>query len=170
MNDLETTVLRLIGENVSSPDVFINTDDGLAQIRGSLNDAIQELSAAKGNYARTYHLPLLANRQWYRLNPATDWIAYPVLVWDRTNKRKLIMTSIGTLDKQDPYWMQTAGTPVKYVVVGDYIGLYRRPDSKGIVLELKCVCIPAPYSSDRPPIKLRPENQRAAVSLAVSEF
>ena len=42
MNELETHVLELIGESTSSPDVFADTDKGMAPIRDSLNDAIKK--------------------------------------------------------------------------------------------------------------------------------
>jgi hypothetical protein len=171
MNQLESNVLRLIGENPEAPDVFTDDATGMAQIRGSLNDAIQELCLVTGAYQRTYNLALLANRQFYRLAPQLDFIAYPVEVWDRANHRKLEQTSLAKLNREDPFWMQVAGTVTKYLWLGlDHIGIYRKPSAKGTILEIKCVCVPKPYSDGNSPIKLRPVNQRAAVFLAVSEF
>ena len=43
MNLLEKQVLRLIGEDPSSPDVFLDTDAGVAPVREALSDAIQEI-------------------------------------------------------------------------------------------------------------------------------
>src|SRR5512147_1505960 len=109
MNTLETHVLRLIGENVTTPDVFTDDDTGMAQIRDSLNDALQELCMISGTYMRTYHLPLLEEQLFYRLDPAQDFVAYPVTVWDRSNKRKLTQTDLIKVSKCDPYWMQRTG-------------------------------------------------------------
>ena len=63
MNTLETHVLELIGEDTDSPDVFTDDDDGMAQIRGSLNDAIEEIIIVSGSYKENYHLPLKEARK-----------------------------------------------------------------------------------------------------------
>src|SRR5512135_752478 len=171
MNSLETHVLRLIGENVTTPDVFTNTPTGLAQIRESLNDALQELCMVTGTYTRVYHLPLLAEQIFYRLDPSEDFIAWPILVWDRANKRKLVQTDLVKVSKYDPMWMQRTGIALEYMVLGlNVIGIWRPPSAKGNVLELRCACIPKPYDSDIAPIKVRDAFQKAAVYFAVSEF
>ena len=171
MNDLETHVLRLIGENVTSPDVFLDTAAGLAQIRGSVNDAVQELCMITGSYRRTYHLALLANRQFYRLAPQNDYLGYIVGAWDRSQKRRLERTDLMALSRSDPWWMKQTGPPLRYMQLGlNHIGIYFIPSSKGTVLELDCVMIPQPYADDVTPVKLRANFQHAAVYLAVSEF
>ena len=169
-NSLETTVLRLIGEDVASPDVFTDAS-GIAQIRASINDAIFELCLAKGIYRRTYTLPLIAERQFYLLAPEFDYFLYPYEVWDRANKRKLHQTDLLTIAKDDPYWMKTTGPAEQYAWVGTkWFVLYRKPDATGRVLELKCACIPKAYTLDTDPIKLPTMDQRAATQLAVSEY
>lgn len=171
MNDLETHALRLIGENTTSPDVFVDTATGLAQIRASINDAIQELCMVTGSYRRTYHLALLANRQFYRLNPQNDYLGYIVGVWDRYLKRRLVKTDLLAISQSDPWWMKRTGPPLRYMQLGlNHIGIYMAPSTKGVVLELDCVMIPKPYTDDVTPVKLRNNFQRAAVYYAVSEF
>lgn len=171
MNDLETHVLRLIGENTSTPDVFLDTDAGMAQIRASVNDAIQELCMVTGSYRRTYHLALLANRQFYRLAPQNDYLGYVVGCWDRYLKRRLTRTDLLAMSATDPWWMKQTGPPLRYMQLGlNHIGVYMIPSTKGVVLELDCVMIPKPYADDAAPVKLRGNFQRAAVYLAVSEF
>lgn len=171
MNDLETHVLRLIGENVSSPDVFTDTATGIAQIRDSLNDAIQELCMVTGSYRRTYHLTLMANRQFYRLAPQNDYLGYIVGCWDRHLKRRLERTDPLSLSNADGWWMKRTGLPLKYMQLGlTHVGIYMAPSAKGVVLELDCVMVPKAYTEDEAPIKLRNNFQRAAVYLAVSEF
>lgn len=171
MNSLETDVLRLIGENVDSPDVFTDTDAGIAFIRDCLNDAIEELCMVTGSYTRTYFLPLLANRQFYRISSVTDHVAYPIEVWDRANKRRLIQTDMTQLSVRDPWWMKRTGRMEQYFLLGvNNIGIYQVPSAKGTVLELKCALIPRPYTDSGHPVKLREAFQRAAVNRAVSEF
>ena len=171
MNALETHVLRLIGEDTASPDVFADTDAGIAQIRGSLNDAIQELCMVTGSYRRVYHLALLQYRQFYRLAPQDDYLGYIVGAWDRSQHRRLERTDLAAMARNDPWWMKSTGPPLKYMQLGlEHIGIYMMPSANGIVLELDCVMIPLAYADDGAPIKLRANFERAAVYLAVSEF
>lgn len=171
MNDLETHVLRLIGENTTSPDVFTDTATGIAPIRNSINDAIQELCMLTGSYKRTYFLPLYADRQFYRMNWEQDHFGWVVECWDRSRRKRLTQTDLIRLTYDDPWWMQRSGPPEQYMQIGaDVLGLYFKPSSNGIVLELECVCIPKPYSDDTSPIKVREAYQRAAVYMATSEF
>jgi hypothetical protein len=171
MNSLETQVLRLIGENVSSPDVFADTDSGIAQIRASINDALQELCMVTGSYIRTMHLPLLANQQFYKLTMQADYMGYVVQVMDRSRHSKLIRTDLVAVNSNDPYWMQNKGYPMEYMQIGlDYFGICGIPSDDGVVLEMQVVCIPKPYTADTDPLKVREAFQRSGVQLAVSEF
>ena len=52
MNAVETKVLELIGESTTSPDVFVDTAAGMAPIRDSINDAIQEITILTGGNKR----------------------------------------------------------------------------------------------------------------------
>ena len=171
MNNLESHVLRLIGEDLTSPDVFADTTAGLTHIRDSLNDGIQALCLASGLYTRTYHLALLANRQFYRLAPVDDYFGYVVEAFDRENRRRLTQVDLLTLSLTDPWFMKTGGPVTHYMQVGiDHIGFFRYPTAKGIVIELHCVCIPAAYATSADVVKIRAAYQRAAVYFAVSEF
>lgn len=171
MNALETHVLRIIGENLTTPDVFTDTAAGIAPIRDSLNDAIQELCILTGAYKRQYVQPLYTDRQFYRLNWEKDYFGWVVECWDRKRNFRLEQTDFIRLSNDDPAWMKRSGDPWQYFPVGtDVIGFYYKPASEGAVLELQCVCIPKAYGSDTDPIKLREAYQRAAVYYAVCEF
>jgi len=171
MNDLERHALQLIGENLDSPDVFTDDDTGLAQIRASVNDAVQELCMVSGSYTKTYHLTTLEDRQFYRISPQVDYFAYVVEVWDRTNGRKLDQLDVATMAKIDPLFLQTNGTPLFYGLCGlEHVWIAPYPSAKGQVLELRSVMIPAPYTRDDDPVKVRENFRNAAVYLAVSEY
>lgn len=171
MNLLESHVLRLIGEDLSSPDVFVDTTEGLTHIRDSLNDGIQALCLATGSYTRTYHIALLANRQFYRIEPAEDYFGYVVEAFDREGRRRLAQIDLLTVSKRDPWFMKTGGPLSHYMQVGiDHIGFWRYPTAKGKVVELRCVCIPKAYATSVDAVKVRAAYQRAAVYFAVSEF
>lgn len=118
MNSIESHILRLVGENVSSPDVFTDDDTGMAQIRTSINDAITELCTVTAAYTRPYHLPLLEDRLFYRLSSESDYLLYPYEIWDRQRKTKLTQTDPLSLTKFEPMWMQINGPPEKYMVLG----------------------------------------------------
>jgi hypothetical protein len=168
---LETQVLRLIGENVSNPDVFLDTDTGLALISKSLNHAIQEVCMVTGNYTKTYMMPLFEGRQFYRLSSTIDHLLYPVLVWDRGRKYKLTQTDLIKVTNDNPSWMQLSGPPVEYMILGmNHVGIIYKPDADGGVLEMTWVCAPMNYTRERDTIKLREVFQRACVYHAVSEF
>lgn len=171
MNDLERHVLKLIGENPDSPDVFLDTDEGMAPVRDSINDAIQELCMVSGAYKRVYLLPLYEDRQFYRIDWQHDHLGWITDVWDRSRGRKLIQTDVLSVAMRDQLWMQHGGNPDEYMQLGlDIIGVFPKPSANGVVLELTCVCIPKPYATDTDPVKIREVYQRAAVYSAVAEF
>ena len=171
MNSLERHVLRLIGENVDSPDVFTEGSDAFSLIRGSINDAIEELSTITGQYVRTVHLPLLGSRMFYRLAPRGDYYGYVLEAQDRDNRRKLVQTDFYRLANDDPWFIKRTGSPEQFFHIGlTHIGIYRPPSSEGRTLELKCVCIPKPYATDTDEVKLRANFERAVVYYAVSEY
>jgi hypothetical protein len=171
MNLLEQQVLRRIAEDLQNPDVFTDDPYGLALVRGSLNDAIMELCLATGAYTRTYHLGLFYGKQFYRMAPQHDFIAFIKTCWDREHHYRLIRTDISNLNQQDPFWMRRSGRPLQYLTAGfDYIGLYPVPSEEGKILELICACVPKAYATDKDPIKVRDQFQQAAVEFATGEF
>jgi hypothetical protein len=169
MNSIETQVLELIGESTSSPDVF--TEAAIAPIRDSVNAAIAELCMVTGSAVRTYHLPLYADRHFYRMGWGVDEFAYIVECWDRAAKLRLRQTDLITLSKTDPWFLKGNGDPNRYFQVGQkYVGFDRAPSTSGKVLELLCVVIPKAYTDDSMPVKVRSLFQRAAVFYALSEY
>lgn len=170
MNVIEEQVLRTIGENIDSPDVFTDTSVGMALIRTSINDAIQEICMLLGAYTRDYHLPLLADRQWYRLTPEHDHIAYITEAYDHNRKKTLDQTDVISL-ATNTWFLKDKGYPEEYVFVGHNVfGVSPFPGSEGHLLILKCVCIPKPYLNDYDVIYLRDYLQRAAAFYAISEY
>lgn len=171
MNSLEKQVLQLIGESVESPDVFTPDDEGIRPIRDSLNAAIQEICMATGTYTATYHLPLYANRFFYRMGWTWDHYAWVLECWDHDRRIRLEPTDMETIRVTNPKFMESNGNPDRYVQIGfDILGFDRAPSAEGKVLELRCVAVPKAYSDDNSAIKVRDVFQRAAVLYAVSEF
>jgi hypothetical protein len=171
MNSLETHVLRLIAENVDSPDVFTDTSDGLAPVRDSINDAVEELCMVMGHYKRRYLLTCQEKRAIYRLSPKNDEMGWVISVWDRGRKRALTQTDLGNLAAQDPNFLGFDGDPDWWWQMGyEYLGLFPRPASKGRILELEMIAVPKKYVYGQVPIRLREQWQQAAVYRAVSEF
>uniref|UniRef100_A0A6M3IJT6 Uncharacterized protein n=1 Tax=viral metagenome TaxID=1070528 RepID=A0A6M3IJT6_9ZZZZ len=169
MNDLEKQVLRFIGENTDSPDVFDST--GIVHIRDSINHGTQQFCMATGGYKRRYFLPLRENCQFYRISSTDDHFGYIVNAWDRNRHVRLSQTDLIRISHENPWWMKDTGYPDQYMHIGyDYIGVYRKPSASGIVLELDCVMIPKPYTTDTDPVKMRDAFEQAVVQFAVSEF
>ena len=119
MNALERKVLEGIGEDPDDPDVFVDTDAGLAPIRDSLNDAIQEISMLTGAYKRQYLLPLRTGQAFYRFKLQNGYLGWVTDVWDVDRQVRLEQTSVTKLSAQDPRWMVGAGFPEQYMKLGD---------------------------------------------------
>jgi len=171
MNTLETHVLELIGEDTSSPDVFSDDDTGMAPIRESLNDAIEEISMLTGSGKRTYHLPLKADHHFYRLDFRQDDIAWLTNVWIFGRRRRLDQVDFNWLLQYNPRWLHNSGPPERYFMIGvDIVGFHPMADTSSDILEIEAVVIPDRYTSDEERIKLRDDYQWAAVYYAVGEF
>jgi hypothetical protein len=171
MNALETKVLELIGENPDSPDVFVDTEAGMAPIRDSLNDAIQEIVMLTGFHKRQYFVPLREQIAFYRLIPSNGSIGWITDAWSVTQQRRLEQTDLLRLSVYDPRWMIYTGSAEAYFPVGrDVIGFYPKPSADGNVIELTIVEIPAAYESGEDRVKLRESFQYAAVHFAVAEY
>lgn len=169
MNHLERRVLQKIGENVDSPDVFVDTDEGLEPIRDSLNDAIEEIAFITGGIKGRYHVPLVAS-SFYRLQFQNGSLGWITDAWLVSQKRRLIQTDVNRLRHENPRWLETDATPTHYWPIGgDVVGFYPRPVNEDVV-ELHCVVIPGRYQSSRDRLKLKTEYDWAAVHYAVSEF
>lgn len=171
MNALERKVLELIGESVSAPDVFLDTDEGMAPIRDSINDAVQEIISLTGGNKRRYFIPLRANQTFYRFRLAhgeLGWITDVVLL---NQKRRLEQTDLIKLNSQDPRWMISRANPWAYLQLGtEILGVYPKPSSSTDVLEVHLVEIPEAYTSELDRVRIRKSFQHAAVSYAVAEY
>ena len=100
MNDLEQHVLELIGENVDSPDVFTDDSAGLAQIRGSLNDAIEEIVMVLGGDHRHYTLSLMGGACFYRLDFTVGQFGWVYGIWYPNRQIRLEQTDLVALEAQ----------------------------------------------------------------------
>jgi hypothetical protein len=171
MNALEEKVLELIGEDTSSPDVFLDTSDGIAQIRESISDAIQEIVMLTGGFKRQYFLPLRSDQGFYRIRLEHGDIGWITDVWLVNQGRRLEQTDVIRLSLHDPRWMISSGTPEAYIPVGqDVFGVYPKPSASSDVLEITLVEIPSTYTSDADRIKLRDSFKYAVVNYAVADF
>ena len=171
MNRLETRVLQLIGDDPDSPDVFLDTDAGMAPVRDSINDAIQEIVMLTGGQKRTYFIPLREAQAYYRFRLNYGYLGWMTDVWLVNQKRRLVQTDTIRLNHFDPRWMITKATPIEYFPVGqELIGLYPKPSSTSDALEITFVEIPKAYEGEDDRIKLKSEFEDAAVHFAVSEY
>lgn len=171
MNALETHVLEMIAENTTTPDVFTDTDSGMAPIRDSLNDAIEEISFLTGAHKVVYQLPLIADQSFYRIRTGSASVGWITDAWLVNEKRRLRATDVLRLTAENPRWFENAGSPWWYFPVGvDVLGIAPRPSGTSDLLELTMVLIPARYTSGTDRVKLRDDFKWAAVHYAVSEY
>ena len=171
MHLLEMKVLERIGEDPDSPDVFLDTEAGIAPIRDSLNDAIQEIAMLKGTVKRQYFIPLRAGQQLYRIKLNYGYVGWITDVWLVNKKLRLEQTGILKLSRHDPRWMVSSAEPRAYFPIGEEtICVYPKPSASADVLEVTLVEIPIEYSDDSSKIKLKSDFAYAAVEYAVSEY
>jgi hypothetical protein len=171
MNDIETRVLELIGENTSSPDVFTDDSTGMAQIRSSLNDAIEEVCMLTGSHKRKFFIPIESGKNFYQITSDRDYFAWPTSVWLTSIQWRLRQVDLNYLMHLNHRWMYDTGTPERYFLIGtDKIGIHPRPSGSSYTLELDSVAIPEAYTLDTDRIKLRDEFEWAVVNYAVSEY
>jgi hypothetical protein len=171
MNALEEKVLELIGEDTAAPDVFTDTDEGMAPIRESISDAIAEIVMMTGGNKRQYFLPLREGIGFYRLRLENGDLGWITDVWSVTQKWRLAQTDLVQLSHYDPRWMITSGNPDTYLPLGkDIIGFYPKPSASANVMELTLVEIPSAYESGEDRVKLRESFRYAVVNYAVAEY
>lgn len=171
MNEIEEHALELFGENTSSPDVFTNDTAGIAQVRDSINDAIEEISMLTGTTKRVYQVPLRTNQTFYRIQFKVDHFGWITDVWYPARKIRLEQTDLIKLNIFNPRWLLNTGNPEAYFPIGeDVIGVWPKPAGQGDFLEVTCVVIPERYTLDTDRIKLRDDFKWAAASYAVGEY
>jgi hypothetical protein len=171
MHLLEKKVLELIGEDPDSPDVFTDTAEGIAPVRDSLNDAIQEIAMLEGSVKRQYLIPLRKGQRLYRFVLDNGYLGWITDVWLVNKKQRLEQTGIIKLSAYDPRWMITSADPRAYFPVGsNMICVYPKPSASSDMLEVTMVEIPIAYSDESAKIKLKKDFQYAAVHFAVSEY
>ncbi len=166
-NALEKQVLRIIGENVTTPDVFAN----IQPVRDAVNDAIQETIMLLGGYRERFAIPMVADKTFYRLTLQNGDMGWVESCWMMNRKHPLNQTDLILLNRNDPRWLTRKGLPEEYFPVGhDVIGLSPKPTASSDVLEVDMVVIPSPYTDDDYRIKLRDEFRWGVVNFAVSEY
>jgi len=171
MNTLERRVLQLIGEDPNAPDVFLDTDAGMAPVRDSINDAIQEIVMLTGGQKRTYFIPLREAQAFYRIRLNYGYFGWATDVWLIGQSRRLEQTDMIRLSHHDPRWMVTSASPDAYFPVGEeLIGVYPKPSGSSDALEITFVEIPKAYESDTDRVKLKSDFEDGAVHFAVSEY
>lgn len=169
MNDLESRVLDLIGENTASPDVF--DDTGIAEIRSHLNDAIEEVCILTGCHKRVWHVPLKASAVFYEITSARDVFGWFSSVWLVGINRKLEQIDLNGLMHLDARWLYATGNPSHYAPIGhNKFAVYPATSSSTDTLEVTAVAIPDRYELDTDRVKLRKSFEWCCVNRAVSEF
>ena len=171
MNSLETKVLELIGEDPDSPDVFVDTDEGIKPIRESINDAVQEIAMLVGGYQQDYFLPLRQEQMFYRFAPSEGYIGWVSDAWSVNRQYRLEQTDVIRLSSYDPRWLTTNSEPRSYFQLGaDVIGVWPKPSTDTNTLRLTLTLIPSPYTTDTERVKVKEDFKYAVVNYAACEF
>lgn len=171
MNNVERLVLEMIGEDPDNPDVFTDDSTGLAQIRDSINDAIQEIAMLTGGYKDEYFLPLRADRCFYRFDLKDNFIAWVADARLQSRNYRLEQTDLHRLRNFNPRWLHNNGYPRAYFPIGlNYIGFWPFPSNDGEIVRLHCAMIPVAYNEDQARIFVRRDLEYAAAHFAIGEY
>lgn len=170
MNEIETRVLELIGEDIDNPDVFTDDAAGMAQIRDSINDAIEEICMLTGSVRRRYNVLLEAGKNFYRISPTKDRFGWPGDAWLMSQSRKVEQTDFVHLVAENPRWLYMTGPPTQYAPIGfDKLLVVPKPTANDI-LEIDAIVIPNRYAEGTSRVWLRSVFHDGAAHYAVGEF
>jgi hypothetical protein len=143
----------------------------MAQVRDSINDALEEVSMVTGSRRRILRLTMFQNRNFYRIPMSQGHYAWPVSIWLMGTGWQLDQTDFIWLNDYNPRWLQNVGKPERYVPVGvDTICVHPAPSSDTGILEIDAVVIPERYTTDTDRIKLRDAWKWATVHYATGEY
>jgi hypothetical protein len=171
MNQVERLVLQMIGESVTSPDVFTDDSTGMAQIRDSINDAIEEIAIITGSYKESYFVALREARTFYRYDFHGGDVAWITDAWLSTQRQRLEQTDLHKLKNYNPRWLFDSGPARAYFPIGlNHFGVWPKPASDTDILELTAVIIPARYTKDSDRLKVRKDLEWAAAHYAIGEY
>lgn len=171
INELEAQVLRIVGDNPDSPDVFFDGSIELEALRRSMSEAIQEITMLTGGHKTSFYIPLAKDVSFYAVRPkqgALGWIAEAWLIGE---KRRLERTDLHRLNVLDPRWLKRRGNLDSYFEVGpEHFGVYPKPSASSDVLRLECVIVPDVADDTRRLAHLRDQFKWAVVDYAVGEY
>lgn len=171
MNEIERYVLEMIGEDPESPDVFTDDSDGMALIRESINDAIEEIVVVSGTNRRIYKMPMREAANFYRIEFKAGDFGWISGAWLFGIKKRLVQTDFGLLVSENPNWLQNSGTPEKYFIVGkNLFGVWPAPSTSNDFVEIDCIVIPERYSHDTDRLIVRDRFKWAVAHYAVGEY
>lgn len=169
-NNIENEILRVSGENIDTPDVFIEGSAELLMLRTFINDAIQELCMLSGVYRKNYILTTKTNRMFYRIVPQYDYISFINFILDRSRQLKLVKTELESIAKIDSFFLQRNGNASHYVMFGnEFLMLYPKPTSS-YALTINFTAIPKSYTESTDPIKIRKDYERAVIYDSLSKY
>jgi hypothetical protein len=171
MNTIETHVLELIGEDPDNPDVFTDDSTGMAQIRDSINGAIEDICIITGSFERKFLVPLQGDMMFYEITSDRDVFAWPRSVWLVNQKRRLEQKDLNWLLNYNPRFLYDTASPIHYFLIrNNKLGVHPVPSSDTDMIEIKAVVIPDRYTLGTDRIKLADNYQWACAQYAVSEY
>jgi len=169
VKDIEKRVLRIIGEDVDSPDVF--TSANITQIRDSINDGIEELCTLTDALVLPYRIPFYPDTYLYRIAFTSAQFCHILRAYLPDKGTPLAHATVGSVAKHDPKWLSASNTPAVYMPVGvKFVGFYPMYAAEGHHVELDCVVLPNRYATDDKVIQLRDDFHDSVVAYAAGEY
>jgi len=161
LTDIEEEVLRQLDEDLS--DEYNWT--GEVGLREALGDAIDELCIFGNYFEEKVMIPLKGNTNLYEisLNNAFPLYIKSAKLWE--TDRPLECESLIGMAQKDSQWMISRGSPFKYIPLSsDLVMFYPCNASDGDSVQLRVVCTPEHYGSDREFLTIREETEDALIS------
>ncbi len=142
LGELKKLVMNIVGEDSASPTYWTDSND--SELRGYINDAVEEVCILTGQYVEDLNIPVFANRQHYIL----DFSKGSQLLWINHARIEPESWRLGQVDpeklsREDYNWMTRTGTPINFCSIGlDTIRLIPFPTVDGKVIEMNVTAIP----------------------------
>lgn len=139
---IETIILEMIDEDLTTPDNW----DGTSEVREWVADGLDELCSFGKFYRRTLTIGLEASTYIYDFSPTRELVIEVKSMWLRNQQRPLVQTSIESLARKNPYWLQTTGAPWEYFILDfEQFGVHPVYSTSEDSVEIDAIMIPELY-------------------------
>lgn len=141
-----------------------------AQLNTSIDEGMQAVAEATGCIRRTAFCSIREGAIFYFTNSIASDMMYPYRIWNESNNRRLVATSLDELDAYSRTWLQTTGSPESWFPVSwDYFGIYPHASAAGGVLRIDYLAWPRSLADDDDEPELPEQSSDALITFGTWE-